>query len=166
MPDDLVCNACERARGFERDCCTVRPVFCDFCFEEHRAHIHGATSPEERSDRFARLVTRADAIDELEDAERAELEELFGGIVWNHATRRWYVDGEPVHAGTTLEVRGFDRANEDNPTPKWFSVRVESENLGRTLVAYIDHHGLAFRLRLASMKDDRQNVLHPLRWPR
>ncbi len=111
----------------------------------------------------------ADQRESVEELERRELEEhrrLLDATQWNDDRQRWYVEGKPVHAGGALEVLGFQRIDEDHVEPQWFTVRVESEDFGHVLVAYIEHHGLAFRLRLATKTAKGARVRHPLRQPR
>ncbi len=68
---------------------------------------------------------------------------------------RWHCDGRGIHAGETLELRAVhtyhydDDGEEVSDGPgKWLTVRLESEDQGRVLVAHYFVEGLMFRLRL------------------
>ncbi len=59
---------------------------------------------------------------------------------------RWHADGRPIHAGSAWELA--------TPAGWWLIVRIESEDSGRRLCAYIDEHGLVFR-RYIDVRHDR-----------
>ncbi|MGH1349022.1 MAG: hypothetical protein ACRBN8_46245 [Nannocystales bacterium] len=91
---------------------------------------------------------------------------------WDDTRRRWFVDGEPVHAGAALELRGVVVAGyDDNDEPRmgpgeWFTVRIESRDGGRVLDAYSEIHGVTFCARaVAGFDGDEPFSTHALRWP-
>lgn len=55
-------------------------------------------------------------------------------LVWHDD--RWHCDGQGIHAGNGMELRGCDG--------EWFHVRIESADRGRRLIAFIDVHGFDF----------------------
>lgn len=63
---------------------------------------------------------------------------------------RWHCDGRGIHAGDTLELLCNNG---------WLSVRVESRDCGRALVAYATIMGTEFARSIATGHDT-------LRWPR
>ena len=70
-------------------------------------------------------------------------------LVWKNG--RWHCDGQGIHAGTGMELRGYDG--------EWFRVRIESADNGRVLIAYLTVHELAFTFRIDPEYDR-------LRWPK
>lgn len=63
---------------------------------------------------------------------------------------RWHCDGQPIHAGVGMELRGYDK--------QWFRVRIESADQGRRLIAYLNVHEMQFRYPIDPEFDC-------LRWP-
>lgn len=91
---------------------------------------------------------------------------------WDEARGRWTVDGEAVHAGAALEMRGvvvvgYDDDGEDRIEPgEWFPVRIESRDAGRVLDAYAEVHGVTFcRRAVAGFDGEEPFVAYRLRWP-
>lgn len=69
-------------------------------------------------------------------------------LVWQD--NRWHCDGQGIHAGETMELRGDDGV--------WFRVRIESADSGQRLFAYAKVHGRDFTSRIWPEHDE-------LRWP-
>ena len=53
---------------------------------------------------------------------------------------RWHCDGEPIHAGSMWQLKCPDG---------WLTVRIESGDQGRILVAYADVMGREFGSRIS-----------------
>lgn len=78
---------------------------------------------------------------------------------------RWYCDGEPIHAGTSMELHapgtplGYTERGEvtGRGPSRWLPVRIESQDAGRRLVAYHMLDGLMFKHPI--------DALDRLRWP-
>lgn len=89
---------------------------------------------------------------------------------WNAREGRWFVDGEPVHAGNGLEMQGctyrYDDGQEIVEPGEWFEVRLESRDVGRQLDAYVVVHGVTFCHRsVCGFADGEPYAARPLRWP-
>lgn len=69
-------------------------------------------------------------------------------LVWQDS--RWHCDGRGIHAGEMMELRGYDG--------EWFSVRVESSDRGRRLIAIVVRHDIQFSYGIDTDCDQ-------LRWP-
>ena len=92
---------------------------------------------------------------------------------WSEEDRRWFVDGEPVHAGAGLEMQGvvleYDEDGEETGRPgEWFAVSVESRDAGQVLDAYATIHGVTFRAESVAGIDDTGEPFNvfQLRWPK
>ena len=90
---------------------------------------------------------------------------------WDDAQRRWFVDGQAVHAGAILEMQGrvvvgHDENEESRMGPgEWFTVRIESRDGGRVLDAYAELHGVTFCARaVAGFDGDEPFATFGLRW--
>jgi hypothetical protein len=70
-------------------------------------------------------------------------------LIWQD--NRWHCDGEGIHAGEGMELRGDDG--------QWFRVRIESADRGHVLIAYLTVHGHEFSRRIDPEYDQ-------LRWPK
>lgn len=90
-----------------------------------------------------RLVAEIRAAEERSRALEAE-EPGTGNLRWIDG--RWHVnDGRervPIHAGDVWQLRPVSVGG------SWITVRIESQDHGRRLIAYVDVHGLAFRREL------------------
>jgi hypothetical protein len=62
---------------------------------------------------------------------------------------RWHLDGRPIHAGSQMEMVF--------PDGTWQRIRIESENSGKVLLAYVFYHGEPFKTKIGFTRK--------LRWP-
>lgn len=62
---------------------------------------------------------------------------------------RWHLDGRPIHAGSQMEMVF--------PDGTWQPVRIESEDAGRVLFAFVFHHKQPLGVKIGFTRK--------LRWP-
>ena len=105
-----------------------------------------ATSASDRQNARALLtaVQRAEERSKAMASEGKLHPDVTGNLRW--IDDRWHADGKPIHAGSVWELA--------TPGGWWIIVRIESEDSGHRLIAYIDEHGMPFR-RYIDVRHDR-----------
>ncbi len=68
---------------------------------------------------------------------------------------RWHLEGHPIHAGDSVDIRWPDRT--------WERGRIESSHAGRKLWFHFDHRGEAVVVPVCDL--DRDLIQQTIRWP-